>query len=289
MLIGNLIYGLLNSAILAFMALGFSLTFGISGVANFAHGALYVFVGYATLVLYEQLSFPYILSVVVSTLFAGLFGGLMYRFIVLRVRGQITSEVIATFGVGLVILELVHYSTGGYAYNLPVLVDRSFEVAGVYIDGQRLIILAVCAILIFSLWLFTNYTRIGRAFRGIAQDERTALSLGINSDWMATLSISFGAMLAGLAAICIFPLGSLAIGEGYNVLLMALAVSIIGGLGRTGGVVLASLFIGFSEQFTNFYIGPNLKMVVGLAAMCLVLAIKPSGLLGQQKELEERI
>ena len=94
---------------------------------------------------------------------------------------------------------------------------------------------------------------------------------------------------AELAATVIIPLGSIAPGEGYEVLIKALAVCIIGGLGSTGGVILASFIIGFAERFTDTYIGSHWTMMVSLAAILIVLIVKPSGLFGKQKELEERI
>jgi len=84
-------------------------------------------------------------------------------------------------------------------------------------------------------------------------------------------------------------LGTISIEMGYDVLLNALAVCIIGGLGSTGGVVIASLFVGFAQRFTDTYIGSHWTMIVSLVAILLVLVIKPSGLYGKQKELEERI
>ena len=87
----------------------------------------------------------------------------------------------------------------------------------------------------------------------------------------------------------IIPLGTISPEEGYDVLIKALAVCIIGGLGSTGGVIVASIMIGFAERFTDTYIGSHWTMIVSLAAILLVLVIKPSGLFGKQKELEERI
>jgi branched-chain amino acid transport system permease protein len=103
------------------------------------------------------------------------------------------------------------------------------------------------------------------------------------------LSVAMGAALAALAALFIIPLGSISPEEGYDVLIKALAVCIIGGLGSTGGVLVASVLIGFSERLTDTYIGSHWTMIVSLAAIIIVLTIKPSGLFGSQKELEERI
>ncbi|MCF8106422.1 MAG: branched-chain amino acid ABC transporter permease, partial [Desulfohalobiaceae bacterium] len=290
MFIGTVIYALINSFILILLAMGFNLTFGISGVANFAHGALYILAAYAGWMLINFLQLPFLLAGLVAVLATSIFGALIYRFILLRVRGQPLSEVIATFGIGLSILELFRYlGFVGFEYTLPVFIDGSLIIAGTYIDLQRLIIVGVGLLLILLLWLFTRHTSIGLAFRGIAQDERTALTFGIDADWIATLSVSLGAGLAAIAAIVIIPLGSIAPSEGYDVLIKALAVCIIGGLGSTGGVILASFIIGFAERFTDTYIGSHWTMLVSLVAILLVLLIKPSGLFGKQKELEERL
>ena len=290
MLLGTIVYAFVNSIILALMAIGFNLTFGISGVANFAYGALYIFSAYATWMGLNLVGMPYPAAAAVSILLTMLAGALMYRFILLRVRGQALSEVIATFGIGLAILEIFRYlGFVGFEYNLPVFVDDSVVLAGVFIDVQRLLIVIIGSVVILGLWWFTHHTRLGLAFRGIAQDERTALTLGIDSDRIALLSVSLGAGLAALAATVIIPLGSIAPGEGYEVLIKALAVCIIGGLGSTGGTIMASFVIGFAERFTDTYISSHWTMIVSLAAILVVLTLKPSGLFGKQKELEERI
>ena len=290
MLLGTLIYGFVNSAILALLAMGFNLTFGISGVANFAYGALYIFSAYTSWILLNLLGLPYFLSAIVAILLTALLGAMMYRFVLLRVRGQALSEVIATFGIGLAILELFRYlGFVGFEYTLPVFMDQSYLIAGAFIDMQRILIVVIGTGLVAALWLFTHHTSLGLAFRGIAQDERTALSLGIDSDRIATVAVSFGAGLAAVAATIIIPLGSIAPGEGYEVLIKALAVCIIGGLGSTGGVIVASFIIGFAERFTDTYISSHWTMIVSLAAILIVLIVKPSGLFGKQKELEERI
>ncbi|MCW9079471.1 MAG: branched-chain amino acid ABC transporter permease [Desulfobacterales bacterium] len=290
MLLGTIVYAFVNSIILALMAIGFNLTFGISGVANFAYGALYIFSAYATWMGLNLVGMPYPVAAAVSILLTMLAGALMYRFILLRVRGQALSEVIATFGIGLAILEIFRYlGFVGFEYNLPVFVDDSVVLAGVFIDVQRLLIVIIGSVVILGLWWFTHHTRLGLAFRGIAQDERTALTLGIDSDRIALLSVSLGAGLAALAATVIIPLGSIAPGDGYEVLIKALAVCIIGGLGSTGGTIVASFVIGFAERFTDTYISSHWTMIVSLAAILVVLTLKPSGLFGKQKELEERI
>jgi branched-chain amino acid transport system permease protein len=115
------------------------------------------------------------------------------------------------------------------------------------------------------------------------------LTLGINTDRVAAFSMAFGGAYAALAALVILPLGTIAVGEGYAVLTNALAVCIVGGLGSTAGVITAGIIIGYAQTITQTYFETHWMMIVSLVAILLVLIIKPSGLFGHQKELEERI
>ena len=290
MLAGSIIYGLITSATLALLSIGFNLTFGISGVANFSYGALYILSGFGAWILFNSVGLPYPLAAIASILFAALFSGLIYRFFLLRLRGMVLSEVIATFSMGLAILELFRYA--GFVssqYTLPVFSSAGVVFMDVYVDAQRLFVVGIAACSTVLLWLFTRHTRTGRAFRAIAQNEFTAMTLGIDSDRTATLSVAFGAAYVGLAAMVILPLGTITAMGGYKILINALAVCIVGGLGSTTGVLVASLIIGYAQQFTESYVATHWIMIVSLLAIFLVLCIRPSGLIGHQKELEERV
>ncbi len=255
-----------------------------------AYGAFYVLAGYAVWILVHQCSIPFIPAVIASVILTSALGAALYRFVLLRVRGQVISEVIATFGVGLAILEMFRYlGYTGFEYTLPVFTDGSVMIGNTYVDYQRLWIVGVGILVAGGLYLFTHHTRLGLAFRGIAQDERTALSLGINSDRIAGISVAFGSGLAAVAAVVILPRGTISVNEGYDVLINAMAVCIVGGLGSTAGVVVAAFLIGYAQMITDTISGPHWKMIVSLVAILVILTFKPSGLFGKQKELEERI
>ena len=271
MLYMALIYGFVNSVILALVALGFNLTFGISGVANFAYGALYILGGLLSWIFLHSVGLPYLPAVAVSVFLTAAAGALCYRFVLIRIRGMVLSEVIATFGIGLAILELFKYlGFIGFEYSLPVFIDESIEIGVVVLDLQRAFIVLIGIGMALFLWFFTHHTRIGLRFRGIAQDERTALSLGINTDRVAMLSVSFGAAYAAIAAIVILPLGTINVENGYHVLIDALAVCIVGGLGSTGGLIIASFLIGFLQTFTVTYLESHWAMLVPLIAILAV-------------------
>lgn len=289
-LISTLVFGFVNSVVLMLTALGFSLTFGLSGVANFAHGGLYLLSGFLAWMLIHYLKMPFPVAAVVTVVAVGALGAAIYRVVLRPVRGIVLSEVISTFAVGVAIIELFRWKGfTTYDFSLPAFVSGRVDVFGVSLDYQRLCIVAVGLGLTALLWAFTRFTRIGLALRGMSQDEYTALSLGIDSDWAAMLSLALGSALAAVAAIALLPLGIISINIGYDVLLVALAVTVLGGLESTPGMMVGSFVIGYATALTGNYLGPRWNEVVYLAAIVLVLGVKPSGLLGKSKELEERV
>ena len=285
-----LIYGTINSVALALMALGFALVYGISRVPNFAHGALYVITGFIAWSLLRTLGLNYFFSIVLAIIAIGVVGALIYQFVLIRVRGMAISEIIASYAIGLAILEGLRW--GGFkgsTYTLPVFIEGSINIGDIPVDFHRILVVGIGIAVVIFLWLFTHYTRIGLALRGMAQDERAALMLGIDSDVMAVVAMASGAMLAGLAGIVLLPLGNIVVEKGYDVLIQAIAVCIVGGLGSWMGAILAAFLIGFAQILTVVYLGAHFQMVVALLAIILTLIFRPSGLFGRQKELEERV
>jgi branched-chain amino acid transport system permease protein len=286
-----LVYGIINSITLSLVSLGFTLVYSISRVPNFAHGALYVAAGYLTwLFLNEFLGIPYLLAILLGVIITSLVGAAIYQFILVRIRGMEISEIIATYAIGLAILEGLRWGgLRGGTFVLPAFFPGSVNILGASVDYQRLIIVGAGVLTFIILYLFTRFTKVGLAFRGIAQDERAAMMLGINSDMTAVLSLAIGSALAGLAAVLLLPLGNIVVEGGYNVLVFAVAVCVIGGLGSWAGVIVASFIIGFAQILTEHFISAHYQMVVALLAIILTLLIKPSGIFGKQKELEERV
>lgn len=287
---GVLIYGIINSIVFALIAIGFALVYGISRQPNFAHGALYILAGFLTWTFLVKLGINYAASIILSLIIIAGVGAAIYRFLLIRIKGMEASEIIASFAIGLAIMEgLRFFGFRGKTYTLPAFVEGTVTVANVPVDFQRLIIAGIGVVLISVLWLFTHYTKLGLALRAIAQDERAALMLGIDSDFTSLIALALGSALAGLAAIALLPLGNITVETGYDVLINAIAVCIIGGLGSWGGAVLASFILGFAQILTVYFLGAQWQMVVALLAIIIILITRPSGLLARQKELEERV
>jgi branched-chain amino acid transport system permease protein len=285
-----LIYGITNSVTLMLMAIGFSLTFGISGLPNFAHGAFYLLGGILTWIFINQLGIPFLFSALISIVLVGLLGFLLYWGLMLRLRGLAINELIATLATAIVIIEVLRWlGFSGFTYVLPEFIKGSVKIGNVWLDYQRIFLVAIGVALIIFFYLFTHRTKTGLSFRAIAQNERTAISLGIDSDWTAALSLAFGSALAVIAGLAILPLGSIDTEVGYDILIYALAVGIVGGLESIPGVVLASFILGFCQIAVATFFRAQWQTVVTLAAIVIILAVKPSGIFGKYKELEERV
>ena len=285
-----LVYGLVNSAMLALFAVGFTLVYGISRLANFAHGALYVLTGFVAWTFFEKLGLNYALSILFALTITAILGALIYRVFLVRVRSLEASEIIGSFAVGLVIMETLRWRGFiGHGFSIPVFVKGTVEISWVPVDYQRIIIIGAGIVVVVFLWLFTRYTKTGLALRAIAQDEQAAMMLGMDSDRMATISLAMGSAFAGLAAVTILPLGNLTVDAGYNVLIYAVAVCIVGGLGSWPGAVVAAFLLGFAQILTDKYIASHYQAVVAMGAIIIMLILRPSGLFGRQKELEERV
>ena len=285
-----LVYGLINSVTLILMAAGFTIVYGISRIPNFAHGALYVLTGFVTWIFLKKLGLIYPAAIIIAISITALIGAAIYQFFLIRIRGMEASEIIGSFAVGLAIMESLRWKGFiGHGFAVPVFIDGILDIGGVLVDFQRTIIVGAGLAVTVSLWLFTHYTKIGLALRGIAQDERAAMMLGIDSDWTAAISLALGSALAGLGAVIILPIGNINVEAGYNVLIFAVAVCIVGGLGSWTGTLIASFLLGYAQTLTVAYIAFHYQIVVALLAIIVMLILKPSGLLGRQKELEERV
>ena len=286
-LVELVVYGAVQSAVLLWMALGFSLVYGVCRLPNFAHGAFWVLAGYVAWQLNRAM--PYPLAALLAVAVVAALGVVVYHLILRRLRGREVAEVIATWGVGLVVLEGLRWAgLRGGTYSLPA-VGGSVSPAGVPVDVHRLLVIAAVVAVVICLAWWTGHHRTGLALRAAAQDEEAAMTLGIDPDRIGLLAMALGSGLAGLGAVLVLPLGSIVVQEGYKVLISALAVAVVGGLGSWRGTVLAAGVLGYAQTATVIWLRPHYQVVVMLAAILGTLLLRPSGLLGGQKEIEERV
>jgi len=283
------IYGLVNSAIILLQTAGFGLTFSISGIANFSYGALYIFSGIITYLLLSH-GFSLCISIAISVLLTSFAGFLIYWLAIYRIRGMPLSEVIITFLLGVIIIESLRWKGFvTYEFTIPPILEGNIFIGSVPVDLQRVIIFFSALFLLIILYLFAHHTKIGLALRGVAQNEQTALCFGINTEFLSSISVMLGAGICAISANLILPLGIISVDSGYDVLLVAIAVTVVGGLGSSVGLFLASLIFGYIQTATTMFLSSKWIMVVYLFSIIAVLMIRPSGIMGKFKEIEERI
>lgn len=289
MLLLLFLYGLINGAIILLQSIGFALTFSVSGIANFSYGALYITAGIITW-FFVSYGVPLPLSIILTIIITSLIGFFIYWMVIYRIRGIPLSEVIITFALGIAIIEFLRWKGFvTYEFTIPPIVRGTLYVFGIPIDYQRIIILVVAVLLLIFLYIFSHFTRLGLALRGVAQNEQTALSLGINTDLISSISVMMGSGLSAIAANLILPLGLISIDSGYDVLLISIAVTVVGGLGSITGLLIASFIFGYVQTATSIFLSSKWMMVIYLFSIIFVLIIRPSGIFGKFKEIEQRI
>jgi branched-chain amino acid transport system permease protein len=275
--------GVSFGALLFLLASGFTLIFGLLRIVNLSHGALYLAGGYAALVTVTATR-NYLLAMAVAGLAIGVLGLLMERTLLRRVRGRELPEVLLTIGVAFVLADLCLALFGGEPKKVaaPAALAGSVEVAGLAYPRFRLFVIALAAAVGLGLYLLHSRTRIGAVVRAGVDDRETAAVLGINIDRVFTGMFVVGSVLAGLAGAIGGTLLTLLPGADTEILLFALVVVIIGGLGSIRGAAVGSVLVGLVDAFGKALV-PDLAYFTVFAPMALVLVLRPTGLFGSRE------
>lgn len=280
-LLNILVVGLLLGGIYGLVSMGLNLIFGVIRIVNFAQGELVMLGMYGAYLSYYLLGLdPYVsIFVVVPALFV--FGVLVQRFLLQPLQNEPMMQVFATFGLLLLLQNLVLAITRGTGYTVPSdLSSWVIDVAGLKISVSRLIALfAVTGCAIFLSWFVKN-TMPGKAIRAVTQDRRAARLMGINVEWAFMLTFGAGAALAGLAGTLLSPIYTMSPQIGGNFILAAFAVVVLGGLGSVWGAFFGGFIIGVTEALAGYYLDPALKHAIWFIMFIAMLIIRPSGLFG---------
>ena len=273
--------GLSFGALLFLVASGFTLVFGLMRIVNLAHGALYLLGGYVGVAVFMATR-DLALAMVAGALAAGVAGLISERLLLRRVRGQELPEVLITVGIALVIgdLSLAVFGGNPRAIQAPPPFTGSVDLGLVGYPAYRLFILVLAVAVGLGLYALQRYTRIGAVIRAGVDDREMAGAMGIDIDRVFAGMFVGGAALAGVAGVV--GAGALTIrpGADTDILLFALVVVIVGGLGSIGGAALGSALIGLIDAFSKLWL-PEFSTFAVFAPMALVLVLRPRGLMGR--------
>lgn len=281
LLLSQVFNGLAFGSLLALIAAGLTIIYGTLGVINFAHGALFLVGAYVGYTVFTA-THSFVLAMVVGALFTAAVGVVLERLIVRRFYDRpAEDQILVTFGVAIVIAEVIRAIYGGIAKSVPTpawgegVVPMGFLIYPLY----RLQALGIAAAMLVALYVVLYHTRVGLIVRAGIEDSLMVNLLGINVQRAFLLVFGIGAMAAGFAGVVDGPILSLEPDMGMRILIDSFVVVVIGGVGSFPGAVLGGLIAGEIVSITSAF-SPPYSEVVLFAVMALVLLLRPRGLLG---------
>lgn len=272
--------GLSFGALLFMVASGFTLVFGLMRIVNLAHGALYLAGGYVGIVTAAATG-SFTLALGAGAAAAAVLGLITERFLLRKVRGKELPEVLLTVGIAFVLADIILAIFGGNPQSLrvPEVFSGALTVGGFSYPRYRLFMIGLALVVAFGLFLVQRKTRAGAIMRAGVDDREMTGMMGINVDRVFAAMFVFGSALAGLAGVAAAGQLTMRPGADTDILLFALVVVIVGGLGSVEGAAVGSVLIGLIDSFAKVWI-PELAYFAVFAPMALVLVMRPRGLFG---------
>lgn len=274
--------GLAYGALLFLLAVGLTLIFGMLDVVNLAHGSFYMLGAYAGLVMISATG-SFWLALLAAPLAVGLVGMGIER-VCLRplYRRPPLDQVLLTFGFIYLFEDLIKAIFGGKIRSIPApaLFASSVTVGDFTYPSYRLFVIAFGLTVAVALWLLLERTRLGSIIRAGVYDAEMTAGLGINIHRVFTGVFAVGAALAGLSGVIAGPIQSAFPAMGVGILIPALIVVVVGGLGSLKGSLAGSLIIGQAETFGKAWL-PEVAMLIIYVVMALVVLLRPQGLFGR--------
>jgi branched-chain amino acid transport system permease protein len=277
-----LVTGLLVGGIYALVAIGLNLVFGVIRVVNFAHGEFLMLGMYGAYLASTWGLSPYVSSWLLVAPAGFLLGLLVQRFIIQRLLDNQLMQMFATFGLIIVFQNVVLAFTRGEPKSTRSSASTAtMDVFGVAVSVPRLIILVFAIVLTGVFVVYLRRTVGGTAMRAVAQDRNTAALMGINVHRVYMLTFGVSASLAAVAGALLSPVYTATPSIGFQFVLPAFAVVVLGGLGSVPGSLVGGLLVGVVEQLSGFYLDPALKQAVWFTLFIIALVFRPAGLFGQ--------
>ena len=273
--------GLSFGMLLFLLASGLSLVFGLMRIVNLTHGSFYLLGAYIGFTVVERTG-SFLLALAVVPLGIAVLGLLLHRFLLRRFHQAELAQVLLTFGLLFIFADLTLWKWGGYSHVLPkpAFLSTSLTLGHIVFPAYRLFVIATGVVIGLLLWLVLERTTLGSMVRAGVDDEEMVRGLGINTPRLFTLVFALGAFLAALSGVIGGPFVGAYPGADFEVLLLALVVVIVGGLGSMRGAFVGSLVVGLIDTFGRALV-PELAMFTIFAPMAIILALRPRGLFGR--------
>jgi branched-chain amino acid transport system permease protein len=269
--------GVIWGLIIALIALGLAVIFGLLDIINLAHGDFFMVgtvLAWATL----QSTGTFWLAFLVAPLVGFLLGVLIQRTIIQPIRNMAALSIVATFGLSMILQESVRITYGPTPGRILSPIPGTTSMFGVEYEIYRLFAAAVAVLAIGGFFLFLNYTQLGTWMRAVRHDRETATAMGIPAGRVYMLTFGIGFALAAVGGVVAAPITTVDFRGGVDILPFCFMAVIIGGLGNLPGTVAAAVLLAFLEGVIQNVADPTVARITSLVLMSAVLLLRPQGL-----------
>ena len=278
LLIIQTVNGVVTGMILALVASGLTLIFGIMDVVNFAHGELFMLGAYLGFVVFVSTG-SFWVALLGAALIVALLGAAM-QIVALRplIGRDPLNTILATFGVSLVLQNYALWQFGPVVRKIPAPISSQFTLFYLQYPWYRVLIAALSAAIIGGFWLFLKHGKFGVWIRATAQDRMMAQAMGIPVPLVYTGVFAIGAAMAAASGVLFAPMVGVSHTMGLDWVLKAFIVVVVGGMGNFLGSIAAAIFISLIEAYTTIWLDPSRAVIVSFVILILTLLFRPTGL-----------
>ena len=282
--LGQLLLGLVNGAFYALLSLGLAVIFGLLGIVNFAHGALYMLGAFAAWIMLDSLGVNYWAALFLAPLLVGILGMVIERLFLKHLyKLDEIYGLLLTFGLTLIAEGIFRelYGVSGQSYPVPELLSGATNLGFMVLPNYRAWVVLVSLVVCLGTWFVIERTRLGAYLRAGTENAALVQAFGINVPVMVMLTYGAGAALAALAGVLAAPIIQVNPLMGSNLIIVVFAVVVIGGMGSILGSVITGIGLGLVEGLTRVFY-PEASSIVVFVVMVLVLMVRPAGLFGKE-------
>jgi branched-chain amino acid transport system permease protein len=283
--LGQLLLGLVNGSFYAMLSLGLAVIFGLLGIVNFAHGALYMVGAYVAFVLLDTFGIGYWWALVIAPLVVGSLGVVIERTLLKHLyKIDPIYGLLLTFGLALIAEGVFRdqFGVSGQSYPVPELLRGATNLGFMVLPNYRAFVVFASLAVCLGTWFVIERTRLGSYLRAGTENPALVQAFGINVPVMVMLTYGAGAGLAAMAGVLAAPVIQITPLMGSNLIIVVFAVVVIGGMGSILGSILTGLALGLIEGLTKVFYAEASSIVV-FVIMALVLMVRPAGLFGKEK------
>lgn len=282
LILGQLLNGIIVGSLYGIIALGVTLTFGLTGIVNFALGAFMMLGAYSTWYLYDVNHLPYPVAVVGAVLIVSIVGYIsdltLFRF----TRGNLVNGLLVSIGLISVFEALILAAFTTTPKDLTYVMPGAFQVAGLFLPKIKVVVCLVFLAIIFGTYLALTRTWLGRAAFAYAQNPEAAALMGIRTERLQTIVVVYSTALAGLGGGLYASMYSLEPTIGAAYILKAVEAAILAGVGSVIGALGGGIILGVSENIGSVFFPSAFRDAYGLVFLIAILLVRPSGLFGDK-------